>query len=556
MKRILTWLAAVAAILLALVAGIGVAARSLVSGAGKDSLVRALEARLGVPVTVAGAELDLEQLFRLRPAILLKGISAGNPPGFRGKHFLEADSVSVQLELMPLFRNRLLIQSISVERPRVVVERGPGGVTNLERLLKPPVPAASGVSSSKGDSAAGPTRFAVEELTVRSAEIELPGATTLSDLNLRLLDFDGDSCRIEAATRLFGGGSNLSLQGRIGPSGPASLPLDGKLLMAIVPDEIPAAVRERAFGKLFAAPGAKARVTLDTEIKGDVHGTLSGPANLTIANLLIGKDKAHVMPLSGKAPLTFSVERPASTPAFHVRMAGANLKLGKGEWSGGLDLRIRGGVTTGTSTGKIRNVEIDEFLNSLTEPNDKVSGILEVSSYSLRFSGSDAAAIQNSLNGTARFAVAQGRFAALDFSTSIQRALNVASALLQPQSPVAQPAAGSTAFTTLSGDMKIGSARIQLDSINLESPSLGLTGRGSIGFDHTLQFALVARMRSGLADVVTRLTGREDISRTGIPVELTGTIEQPRIRPSAGKLTPGTMNDAVDSIRRLFNRKK
>ncbi|MSV28396.1 MAG: AsmA family protein [Bryobacterales bacterium] len=555
MKKILTWLAVVSAILLASVAGIGLAARSLVAGAGKDSLVRALETRLGVPVTVAGAELDLEQLLRLRPAILLKGISAGNPPGFRGKHLLEAESVSVQLELLPLFRNSLLIHSIAVERPRIAIERSAAGITNLEKLLKPPAAPASGAAKTESGSVASPSHLAIEELAIREAEIELPGGMKLTGLNLRLLDFNGDSCRIEAATRFFGGGSNLSLRGHIGPFGPASLPLEGKLLVTVVPDEIPAAVREREFGKLFAAPGAKARVSLDAEVKGDAHGTLSGPAKLTFADLLIGKDKAHVMPLSGQAPLTFSVERLTSGPSYHVRMAGAALKLGKGEWSGGLDLRVRGSATSGSSTGKIRNVEINEFLNSLTEPNDKVSGILEISPYSLQFRGGDADALRNSLNGTAKFSITQGKFAALDFSSSIQRATSVASALLQPKTSEAQPAAGSTAFSTVSGEMKIAAARIELDSLNLESPSLGLTGHGTIGFDHSLQFSLEARMKSDLADLMSRLTKREDVSQTGIPVEVSGTIEVPRIRPNVAKLMPGTVKGAVDSLRKLFNRK-
>ena len=555
MKKILTWLALVVAILLASVAGIGLAARALVAGSGKDSLVRTIEARLGVPVAVAGAELDLEQLFRLHPAILLRGISVGNPPGFRGKNLLEAESLSAQLELLPLFRNSLLISSIAVVRPRIAIERSSAGVTNLEKLLKSTSAPASGAAKTESGGGASPSHLAIEELAIREAEIELPGGMKLSGLNLRLLDFDGDSCRIEASTRLFGGGSNLSLRGHIGPFGPASLPLEGKLFVTVVPDEIPAAVREREFGKLFAAPGAKARVSLDADVKGDAHGTLSGPAKLTFADLLIGKDKAHVMPLSGQAPLTFSVQRLTSAPAYHVRVAGASLKLGSGEWSGGLDLRVGGSATSGSSTGRVRNVEINEFLNSLTESNDKVSGILEISPYSLQFSGGDAAAIRNSLNGTAKFSIAQGKFAALDFSSSIQRATSLASALLQPKISEEKPADGSTAFSTLSGEMKIAAARIEFDSIGLESPSLGFTGHGTIGFDQSLQFSLEVRMKSNLADVMSRLTKREDVSQTALPVEVSGTIEAPRIRPNVAKLMPGTVKGAVESLRRLFNRK-
>jgi hypothetical protein len=201
-------------------------------------------------------------------------------------------------------------------------------------------------------------------------------------------------------------------------------------------------------------------------------------------------------------------------------------------------------------------VEINEFLSSLTEPNDQVSGILEIPAYSLQFSGADAAAIRNSLAATGRFSIAQGKFAALDFSSSIQRALSVASALLQPKSPETRPAAGSTAFSTLSGGIRIAGGRIELEALDLQSPSLGLTGSGTIGFDHTLQFALEARVKNELADVVTRLTRREGAAQAAIPVDVSGTIEAPRIRPDAAKLMPGTVKGAVDSIRRLFNRKK
>lgn len=536
MKRVLAGIAAVAALVLASILGLGLAARSLVSGAGKDALLHSLEQRLGAPVSVARAELDLEQLLRLRPALALKDVAIGNVAGFKARNLLHVDSVSAQFELLPLLQKNLLIHTILVDRPRVAIERNARGETNLELLLRGPRSPASSPAVSTGEPARG-GELAVESLSITNAEILLPEGVRLSGLDLHLRGFSrGNPCEIDATARLIGASSKLSLQGQAGPFGAGSLPLDGKFTLTLALAEIPAAIRQRELGKLFAAPGAKARLTLAAAVKGNLYGSLAGPATLKLSEILVGKDAGHVLPLSGEAPIVFTVERPLSSPAIGIRLTNARFQYGAGEWRTTTEIRMHGAATSGKSMGSIRRVDINAMLSSLTEPNDKIHGTVEIPAYTLHFAGRNAEELRNSLRGSGKLSIGDGRIAALDLLASIQSAL---AALLSR----AEKTDGSTRFQTLTADMEIGEGQLRLSGIDLNGPALAATGQGAIGFDQSLQFDLAARLTASPF-------------KAAIPVQVSGAVDKPHVRPDVKKLAGGAARDTVDGIMKLFRKRR
>jgi len=116
MKRWLLWTLVAIGIALVLVLAVGLVAVSTVAGGAKDSLAATLGERLGVEVSIAAAHVDLSQCLRLRPAISLEGVAAGNPAGFRTPRLLAAEGISAQAELWPLLRKTLRIRSITIRR--------------------------------------------------------------------------------------------------------------------------------------------------------------------------------------------------------------------------------------------------------------------------------------------------------------------------------------------------------------------------------------------------------------------------------------------------------
>ncbi|HOQ45007.1 MAG TPA: AsmA family protein [Bryobacteraceae bacterium] len=525
--------------LIILLAAAGLAARSLISDSAKDVLVSSLAETLNVPVTVGAAEFDLVEFLKLQPAVSLTEITAGNPPGFRGRHLLEAQRMNAQVRLLPLLRRRIEVRSIVFEQPRIIVESNAQGVTNIEAFVK-------GIGSKERPAAAPangsqqPHELAIGEMRVDEGVIVYGGRPLVEGINLRVRDFaEGQSARIELGARLFGGNnSRVKLNGRAGPFAADALPLDATLALDIAPAEIPARLRREQFGSFLGAPGSKARAGLQGTVKGDLYGTVSGPAKLTLSDVMIGKDDKHVLPLAGEVPITFAASRLMSSPAFQLKIAKARLQLGTGEWNGEAEFRLRGTELSGSSRGSIRNVDINELAGAFTTAEGKIYGVAEIPTYSVKFSGKNADQIRDSAAGAGKLTVTKGRIAALDMLASIQRALNQSG----------DSAAGETPFTTLVSDLNIGQRRLDLSGVLLDSPALRLAGRGWIGFDQSLDFDLEARVTGATARLVSQVTRRPQTDEAAIPVKVTGTVNSPHVRPDVRKLATGAAESLFRSL--------
>src|SRR5215472_13716446 len=219
----------------------GLVAKGMVSGAGSSGMIASLESSVGVPVSVGKADFDLAAWFLLHPAISLDQVTIGNPPGFRGRHLIEAQSLSAQVALLPLLSKTVEVHSINLDAPRILVETNAQGQTNIEAFLKKSqsktAPAASRrESASSGAAGAG---LVIDSLSITSGEIAAENLS-MTGIDLHLNDFARDrACRLTFSARLFNGkASNLRLDAQAGPFGAESLPLNGKLSVTVAPDEM------------------------------------------------------------------------------------------------------------------------------------------------------------------------------------------------------------------------------------------------------------------------------------------------------------------------------
>lgn len=536
MKRWLIGLVVVAAVGLLLLGGSGLILRSLVSGSAKDRLVASLGEKMGVPVSVASANFDLAQWFRFRPAVALEEVGVGNPPGFHSKYLFQAKRISAQVSLAALLHKTIEVRSLDIQQPQIVVETNPRGLTNVGELLK---------RISSGPSTGNAPGLAVDELSITSGTLALSGgqAVNIQAIEIRLRDFSNDRrCRLEASAKLFGGRtSSLKLTAQAGPFASESFPLDGTLSLMIAPAEIPASIRREQFGALLASPGEKARASLEASIRGDLYGTLSGPAKLVLSDLLIGKDASHVLPLACQTSTTISAASLVASPRFELNVPSAKFQLGQGEWTGGAEFQSHGAATSGGVRGAIRNVDINQLLSSFTSASDKIHGLLAIPSFSLQFAGKNATEIRNSLKGNGRLSVTEGRLAALDLLATIERALG--------QTQQATPGAkGTTPFNTLSANLNIGQARMEVGNLLLDGPALRAEGNGVIGFDQNLNFNLNTHVSGGVARLVNTATFQPPSNDADLPIVITGTVESPQVRPSIKKVATGVVKGLMDSF--------
>jgi uncharacterized protein involved in outer membrane biogenesis len=538
MKSWMKWLLILVVIAVGVMAGVGLLLRSLVSGSAKDKLIASLSERMGAPLTVGSANFDLSEWFHLRPAVALEDVGVGNPPGFLAKHLFEAKKISAQVSLGALMHKAIEVHSLRIEQPQIVVETNAHGRTNVGELL-------SKVSASSSSSGEG-TKLSVDDFAISNGSLAVSGAQSINiqAIDIHLSNFSSDSrCKLEASAKLFGGGaSSFKVDGQAGPFAVGSMPLEGTLALTVALAAIPEPMRREQFGKLLASPGDKAKASLEATIKGDLYGTLGGPAKLVLSSIQMGPDPSHALPLSGETSANVSAANLMGSPRFDLKVPNARLQLGKGEWTGGADFQSHGSATSGGIHGAIRNVDINELLSSFTSSSGKIYGTLAMPSFTLQFAGKNADEMKNSLHGNGKLAVTQGKLGALDLLATIERALG------QTQQDTAG-AQGTTPFNTLSADLTIGQARMEVANLLLDGPALRADGSGVIGFDQNLNFNLTTHLSGGVARLVNTATFQQASNdKADLPLTVSGTVEAPRVRPSLKKMAPTVVKGLLDSF--------
>jgi uncharacterized protein involved in outer membrane biogenesis len=544
MNRWIVRVVAALAVAFGLMLAVGLVLRSMVSGSAKDRLAASLGQRMGVPVTVQSAGFDLSQWFRLRPSVALEDVAVENPPGFHTKELLTAKRISAQVSLAALLHRTIEVRSLLIEQPRITVETNERGLTNIGEALKKisSTPAGGG---GPGPASGGGPSLAIDDLALTSGSLAVVGgqAANISDIEIHLSDFSSARrCRLQASAKLFGGSSStLKIAAEAGPVGAQTLPVDGTLSVSLALAEIPAAIRREQFGALLASPGGKSRASLEASIRGDLYGTVSGPAKLVFSDLLVGSEQHHDLPLSGEAPASFTAASLVDSPRYELKINGAKLRLGKGEWNGDADFQIHDSATSGSVRGAIRNVDINQLLSSLASADNKIQGVLAIPSFSLQFAGKNANQIRNSLRGSGKLSITQGRLAALDLVASLERALG--------QSQQATPgASGTTPFNTLAADLTIGQSKIDCANVVLDGPALRASGHGTIGFDESLNFELNAQVTGALARLVNTASLRAQSDSAELPFTITGAVGAVKVRPAIRKMATDTVKGLVDSF--------
>jgi uncharacterized protein involved in outer membrane biogenesis len=183
-------------------------------------------------------------------------------------------------------------------------------------------------------------------------------------------------------------------------------------------------------------------------------------------------------------------------------------------------------------------------LSAFTTSKGAVFGRAEIPEYKLRFGGSNADQIRNSLNGQGEIKIEEGRIALFDLVDTIQQRVKK---MLTGETP----AQGATNFTRFASRLVIQDRKIQMPELVLENPSLRVTGQGSIGFDRSLNFDLVANLSGDLASQLSsRLVGSNQ-AELHVPVRVRGTVDSPKVYPDVGRMVK---ERAVEKAKSLLDK--
>jgi len=160
-----------------------------------DAIVKAAVEKYGSEMTRAAVKLNDVEIEIASGKGTLRGLSVGNPSGFKSERALSLGEISLQLDVGTVTKNTVVIKEISIAAPEVTYEFSLKG-SNLD-ALKRNVDAYSGEGKEKSKAAGGEKggegkKLVIEHLYVRNGKVnisapELQGKTAsvaLPDIHL------------------------------------------------------------------------------------------------------------------------------------------------------------------------------------------------------------------------------------------------------------------------------------------------------------------------------------------------------------------------------------
>jgi len=554
MRRAAKFLAIAAALYLGLMLVSGLVIKSSLSDKTLE-LVSSVRGKLPVDIAISGGDFDLFGWVLLRPAVTLRDLSVGNPPGFSSEPMIRAREVSARVPLLSLLFGDLRVNRVAIREPALRLETNTEGKQNLSALWSTSsAPASRGAPAEAG----GTPGLAVDELDLEGGSLayaDPEGAydfLRVNGFNLRLTNFSTDSrFNIVAEGRLFGGEqSRFHFAGKGGPLGPSSVPAAGQLSVVVAAAEIPREFRVRQFGNLLRDPGEKSRLALAARVSGDLAGVLKGSGRLRLENFELGKDAGHRIGLNGEVPLQLVLKNALGAPAVDLAIEKAGFGLGAGRLEASVKLGLAATMTRGQIAGSIQDVEINQMLSAFTSSSDRIFGTAAAPDFTLRFAGRNSQELLDSLTGRGAVTLERGRVALLDtFGAVLQTAGKMLKLTgLSGSTSPAGAGSGQTEFTTLKANFRIGNRQVELSGIALESPVGEITGSGRFGFDEQMNFNLVAHVGGPAAAALGAKAGASGKPRVAVPFRITGTLARPKVTPDVHKLAGSAAAQVVEGL--------
>ena len=454
--------------------GSGLYIKSTLSGDDSSTQLREeLSRRFQVEVELGEGDFDLAQWFLLRPAITIRDLSISNPDGFSDQKMIEAEEISMQMDLTALVEREVRIQQVEIKAPELRIETDRNGRSNLASIA----PASAEPSGETIETSEG-TAVTIDGLVIYDGVIsftDLPTGETLrmTDVDLAVTNFSTDSqFDLSVSGQPFGGErSRISFEGRAGPFLQTSFPADGDLQLALAVTDMPEEFRVKRLGESLRDPGPDSLVRADAAVSGDLLGTLKGQGQLAFDDFEFGRDSEHRLPLAGEVPLDLTVKDALNSPIVDLSAPQASIRLGTGELTGVIRLAVGLGSTNGEVRGAVRDVDIDEILSTFTASSGAIYGTAAIPELHLRFRGATHEERLDSFTAQGRVTLDEGRITFMDTIDSVlERTETILKITGLTQSTAAEsgeeappPAPeGQTAFTTMTSDVAVANRVVTL----------------------------------------------------------------------------------------------
>ena len=481
-------------------------------------------------------------------------ISIADDPAFSNKPFVQAKSLKVGVEMMPLILSKTLnVTELTLDQPEISLVKSENGekwnFSSLGAKSGTSAPAeptkAPAKSSSKpknsgsggGSSASGNPNLSVAKFSLTNGRLSISQAgsktpTRVYDkVTITMTDFSfASSFPLKLTANLPGGGS-MKLDGKAGPIDPndaASTPLDTKMTIN--------GMKIEQSGFIDPASGISGTADFDGHIVSDGHVAKTN-GTLTANGLkVVQKGSPAGRPVQLAYAVNYNLKSEAGT------ISEGNVTMGKAlaHLTGTYD--AHGRVTTVNMKLSGHGMPVDDLeamlpaLGVVLPPNAKLKG--------------------GNLNtdltivGPVDKLVTTGT---VKMENSQLANFNLGSQLSAIAALAGKDTGNDTTIQNFSSDVRVAPEGTDAKNINLNVPSIGvLTGAGTVSPANALAFKMQAA-----------------VGGMNVPFGVTGTTSSPKFTPDvrglatgflegalSGKGTQGQQQNPLGGLSGLFNKKK
>jgi AsmA protein len=483
-----------------------------------------LSSALGRPVKVGNLGLSI-----FSGSVEADQLAIADDPKFSSAPFLQAKTLQVGVELMPLiFSKQLNVTNLRIEHPQITLLRDRDGVWNFSSLGN------QHGSQSTQPAKAPPQKTPVAPANVNIAKLDLTdgtitlGSTTgqgnpivYDKVNVAVRNFSFASAFPVVASAALPGGGSLEIDGTAGPinATDASLtPVQAKVTI----------------NKLDLSQSALVDPELGIAGAVDFEGTLTSDGHDAKASGTLKATSLKLVPEGS----------PAGVPVQLVFAVEHDLKQETGKLVQG-DVAIGKALAklTGTYDMRGEKTSVQTTLNGQAMPVDDLEAMLPALGVVLptgsKLKGGTISVDFNSAGPLDKL-VSTG---SIKMSNSALTGFNLSSKLSAISALTGKQTGNDTTIENLSSDVRNAPEGTRLDEINVVIPSLGtVTGAGTISPSKALDFKMVADLAgvgAGLAKVVGAGSG-------GIPVSIGGTTSNPTFTPDMKGIVSGQVKGLIN----------
>jgi len=497
-----------------------------------------LSSALGRPVKVGNLSLSI-----LGGSVEANQLTIGDDPKFNNGPFLQAKTLGVGVELMPLiFSKELHVTHLLIDQPEITLLRNEEGVWNFSSIGNQAGQQAN-APAAKSSGGGAPGNLSVAELELKDGKISVGSVPAkrkpivYDKLNVTVKNFSfTNSFPVDVSAELPGGGS-MKIDGTAGPISPtdASLtPVDAKVNLT----------------KLDLAQSAIVDPELGIAGSADFDGTVKSDGHVAQAN---GRLKGTSLKLVPKGS-------PSTAPVQVTFTDAHDLQKETGQLSqGNVQIGKAAATLTGTYDMKGDTTSVNLKLNGQGMPVDDLEAILPAVGVVLptgsQLKGGTLAVDLNAV-GPLNKIVATGTVRMSDTSLA---GFSLGSKLSAIPGLSGKQTGNDTKIQNLSSDVKYAPDGTKLDKLDVVVPSIGtVTGAGTISPNNDLNFNLIANLSGAVGGGLTKAVG---MGSGGIPVKVGGTMSNPTFAPDVKGMLGNNLkglgkSNPVGNLGGLFGKKK